>query len=93
MSNPFDAGKPNIAFAKSATEAQLNTPSPLMPDFFPKVVDALGLGRPNLVGLSFGGTLALELFRRHPRMPMYWKCRPARLQPTNSTVIPGARYA
>jgi pimeloyl-ACP methyl ester carboxylesterase len=29
-------------------------------------LDALGLERPHLAGLSFGGTLALELHRRHP---------------------------
>ena len=33
-------------------------------------VDALGLGRPHVVGLSFGAGLALELYRRHPRVPM-----------------------
>ena len=33
-------------------------------------VDALGLGRPHMVGLSFGGGLALELYRRHPTIPM-----------------------
>jgi pimeloyl-ACP methyl ester carboxylesterase len=32
-------------------------------------VDALGLGRPHVVGLSFGGGLALELYRRHPALP------------------------
>jgi pimeloyl-ACP methyl ester carboxylesterase len=32
-------------------------------------VAALGLGRPHLGGLSFGGGLALELFRRHPALP------------------------
>jgi pimeloyl-ACP methyl ester carboxylesterase len=32
-------------------------------------VDALGLGRPHVAGLSFGGTLALELYRRHPALP------------------------
>ena len=29
----------------------------------------LGLGRPHVAGLSFGGTLALELALRHPSMP------------------------
>jgi pimeloyl-ACP methyl ester carboxylesterase len=29
-------------------------------------VEALGLERPHVAGLSFGGTLALELHRRHP---------------------------
>jgi pimeloyl-ACP methyl ester carboxylesterase len=29
-------------------------------------VDALDLGRPHVIGLSFGGALALELYRRHP---------------------------
>jgi pimeloyl-ACP methyl ester carboxylesterase len=33
-------------------------------------IDALGLGRPHVVGLSFGGGLALELYRRHPIVPM-----------------------
>ena len=30
---------------------------------------ALGLDRPHLVGLSFGGGVLLELFRRHPSIP------------------------
>jgi pimeloyl-ACP methyl ester carboxylesterase len=29
-------------------------------------VDALGLGRVHMIGLSFGGALALEFYRRHP---------------------------
>lgn len=29
-------------------------------------IDRLGLGRPHVAGLSFGGALALELSRRHP---------------------------
>jgi pimeloyl-ACP methyl ester carboxylesterase len=32
-------------------------------------VDALGLGPPHVLGLSFGAGLALELYRRHPRVP------------------------
>lgn len=32
-------------------------------------VNALELGRPHVVGLSFGGGLALELYRRHPEIP------------------------
>ena len=32
-------------------------------------IDALGLGRPHVAGLSFGGGLALELYRRHPTVP------------------------
>jgi pimeloyl-ACP methyl ester carboxylesterase len=32
-------------------------------------IDALGLERPHVLGLSFGGGLALELFRRHPTLP------------------------
>ena len=32
-------------------------------------VEALGLGRPHVAGLSFGGALALELYRRHPALP------------------------
>jgi pimeloyl-ACP methyl ester carboxylesterase len=33
-------------------------------------VDALGLGRAHVVGLSFGGGLALELYRRQPELPI-----------------------
>lgn len=32
-------------------------------------IEALGLGRPHVAGLSFGGALALELYRRHPELP------------------------
>jgi pimeloyl-ACP methyl ester carboxylesterase len=32
-------------------------------------VDALGLDKPHVAGLSFGGALALELFRRYPALP------------------------
>jgi len=32
-------------------------------------VEALGLGQPHVLGLSLGGALALELYRRHPRIP------------------------
>jgi pimeloyl-ACP methyl ester carboxylesterase len=33
-------------------------------------IAALGLGRVHLLGVSFGGGLALELYRRHPDLPM-----------------------
>ena len=33
-------------------------------------IAALGLGRPHVVGLSAGGALALELYRRHPELPV-----------------------
>lgn len=33
------------------------------------LVAALDLGRPHLLGLSFGGGLALEVYRRHPGLP------------------------
>jgi pimeloyl-ACP methyl ester carboxylesterase len=33
------------------------------------VAAALGIGRPHVCGLSFGGGLALELYRRHPGLP------------------------
>jgi pimeloyl-ACP methyl ester carboxylesterase len=32
-------------------------------------VETLGLRRPHVVGLSFGGALALELYRRHSALP------------------------
>ncbi|HEX3271423.1 MAG TPA: alpha/beta hydrolase [Ktedonobacterales bacterium] len=32
-------------------------------------IAALGLERPHVLGLSFGGGLALELYRRHPTLP------------------------
>ena len=38
-------------------------------DVLAGVVRALDLGRPNVLGLSFGGGLALELARRHPELP------------------------
>lgn len=43
-----------------------------MPDYadcLAGVVQALQLGRPHVVGLSFGSALALELYRRYPDMP------------------------
>ena len=44
-----------------------------MPDYadcLAGFVTALGLGRPHVCGLSFGGALALELYRRHPTIPL-----------------------
>jgi len=38
-------------------------------DCLASFVDALGLGRAHVAGLSFGGALALELSRRHPTVP------------------------
>lgn len=32
-------------------------------------IDAVGLGRPHVLGHSFGGGLGLELYRRHPGIP------------------------
>jgi len=32
-------------------------------------IEALDLGRPHVLGLSFGGGLALEFYRRHPTLP------------------------
>ena len=32
-------------------------------------LDAAGIERPHVLGLSWGGTLALELYRRHPAIP------------------------
>jgi pimeloyl-ACP methyl ester carboxylesterase len=43
-----------------------------MPDYADCVasfVQALGIDRPHVAGLSFGGALALEFFRRHPMLP------------------------
>jgi pimeloyl-ACP methyl ester carboxylesterase len=44
-----------------------------MPDYadcLAGFVNALALDRPHVAGLSFGGALALELYRRHPTIPM-----------------------
>jgi pimeloyl-ACP methyl ester carboxylesterase len=44
-----------------------------MPDYahcLAGFLDALSLGRPHVAGLSFGGALALELYHRHPTIPM-----------------------
>lgn len=38
-------------------------------DCLAEFIRILDLGRPHVVGLSFGGTLALELYRRHPQIP------------------------
>jgi pimeloyl-ACP methyl ester carboxylesterase len=38
-------------------------------DCLARFMDALALQHPHVAGLSFGGTLALELYRRHPRIP------------------------
>ncbi|HJU48789.1 MAG TPA: alpha/beta fold hydrolase, partial [Gaiellaceae bacterium] len=38
-------------------------------DCLAQFVEALGLGRPHVAGLSFGAILALELYRRHPALP------------------------
>lgn len=43
-----------------------------MPEYADRLaafIDAVGLGRPHVVGISLGGALALELYRRHPRIP------------------------
>lgn len=32
-------------------------------------LEAVGIERPHVLGLSWGGALALELYRRHPRVP------------------------
>lgn len=43
-----------------------------MPDYadcLAELIDTLGLMRPHIAGLSFGGALALELYRRHPTIP------------------------
>ncbi len=38
-------------------------------DCLAALIEELELMRPHVVGLSFGGTLALELYRRHPGVP------------------------
>jgi pimeloyl-ACP methyl ester carboxylesterase len=38
-------------------------------DCLARFVDSLGLGAPHVAGLSFGGALALEFYRRHPTIP------------------------
>lgn len=38
-------------------------------DCLAALIDALGLGQPHVVGLSFGAGLALELYRRYPTVP------------------------
>jgi len=43
-----------------------------MPDYarcLRRFIEALGLERPHVLGLSFGSTLALELYRQTPRLP------------------------
>ena len=38
-------------------------------DCLARLIEALGLAQPNVLGLSFGSCLALELFRRYPELP------------------------
>lgn len=38
-------------------------------DCLAKFIDALNLPNPHIVGVSFGGALAIEFTRRHPRIP------------------------
>ena len=42
---------------------------PEFADCLAEFINALGLRRPHIVGLSFGGGLALEFYRRHPSVP------------------------
>ena len=42
---------------------------PAYADCLAAFIDALGLGQPHVVGLSFGAGLALELYRRRPTVP------------------------
>jgi pimeloyl-ACP methyl ester carboxylesterase len=42
---------------------------PAYADCLAAFMNALGLEHPHMVGLSFGGGLALELYRRHPTIP------------------------
>lgn len=39
-------------------------------DCLATLIETLELGRPHVLGLSFGGGLALELFSRHPTLPL-----------------------
>jgi pimeloyl-ACP methyl ester carboxylesterase len=59
-------------------------------------IEALGLGRPHLLGLSFGGVLTLDFYRRYPTIPRTlildsayagWagRCRPRRSSNVSST--------
>ncbi len=43
--------------------------APEYADCLAAFIDALGLRRPHVAGLSFGAVLALELYRRHPSVP------------------------
>lgn len=45
-------------------------PFPDLADCLAAFIGALGLGQVHLLGVSFGGGLALELYRRHPDLPM-----------------------
>lgn len=38
-------------------------------DCLGRFIDELGVARPHVAGLSFGGALALELYRRRPDIP------------------------
>lgn len=55
-------------FGRSADPPE-TFPLPEYADCLAAFVDALSLERPHVLGLSFGGGLALELYRRRPSLP------------------------
>ena len=69
LASDFDV----VAWDAPGCGASGDAPSPCSLADFADVaagfVAALGLERPHVVGLSFGGGLAIELFRRHPELP------------------------
>jgi pimeloyl-ACP methyl ester carboxylesterase len=54
------------------------------------LVTVLHLGPVHLCGLSFGGGLALEVYRRHPRLPGRW-CSPRPMPAGGIATTQGSR--
>ena len=52
-----------------SSEPPVSYRMPEFADCLAAFIDTLGLPRPHVLGLSFGGALALELYRRHPHIP------------------------
>ena len=62
----FAAGGDRVAVTYRSSDPPEDVGMAGYADYLAAFVDALGLRRPHVGGLSFGGALALEFSRRHP---------------------------
>ena len=69
LSDTFDVVSWDAPGAGRSTDMPVSARMPAYADALAGFVGALGLDRPHVLGLSWGSTLAIELFRRHPHVP------------------------